>query len=129
MAGLLSLLVQLAGISTQRVGERLAGLSVLFAVALAFLLLGITGLAAALWILLARLIDPLLAALLIGSVSTILAGILLLVAKSHANADHLLYGRKKRPQAPETPDSVLLMLPLAVVAIIGFALSSRKPKA
>ena len=45
MTSILSLILQLAGISTQRVTERVAGLSVLFVLSLVFLLLGLVGLA------------------------------------------------------------------------------------
>lgn len=129
MGAVLSLLAQLSGISTHRVAERLAGISVLFVLALVFMLLGVVGLSAALWIQLSRMMDPLLAALLLGSASMIIAAILLLVAKSRANSDHVLYGRKKQPDAPATPDSALLMLPLAAMTIVGLVLGLRKPKA
>jgi hypothetical protein len=128
MATILSLILQLSGISTQRVAERVAGISVLFALSLVFMLLGVAGLSAAVWIQLSRMMDPLLAALIIGSVCMIIAAILMLVAKSRSNTDHILYGRKKLPEAPAAPDSALVMLPLAVMALVGFALSSRKPK-
>ena len=128
MATLLSLMLQLSGISTRQVAERVAGISVLFALSVVFLLLGVAGLSAALWIQLSRMMDPLLAALIIGSVCMIIAAILMFVVKSRGNADHILYGRKQLPEAPPAPDSALVMLPLAVMAIVGFALSSRKPK-
>lgn len=128
MATILSLILQLSGISTRQVAERVAGISVLFALSVVFLLLGVAGLSAALWIQLSRMMDPLLAALIIGSVCMIIAAILMFVVKSRGNADHILYGRKQLPEAPPAPDSALVMLPLAVMAIVGFALSSRKPK-
>ena len=128
MATILSLILQLSGISTARVAERVAGISVLFALSLVFLLLGVSGLSAALWIQLSRMMDPLLAALIIGSVSMIIAAILMLLVKSRSNADHILYGRKQFPETPPAPDSALVMLPLAVMALVGFALSPRKPK-
>ena len=128
MAAILSLILQLSGISTARVAERVAGISVLFALSVVFLLLGVAGLSTALWIQLSRMMDPLLAALIIGSVSLIIAAILMLLVKGRSNADHILYGRKQLPETPPAPDSALVMLPLAVMALIGFALSPRKPK-
>lgn len=50
MAAILSLILQLSGISTARVAERVAGISVLFALSVVFLLLGVAGLSTALWI-------------------------------------------------------------------------------
>ena len=125
MTQILSLILQLSGISTRRVAERLGGLSVLYVLSVVFLLLGITGLFAALWILLSRVMDPLLAALLMGSLSLIIAGCLLLAAKSRSNADNILYGRKAQPELPSAPDSLLLVVPLLIAALLGFAITRK----
>ena len=127
MAALLSLILQLSGISARAVSGRVAGLSVMFVLALGFLLLGLMGLSAAAWLALARVMDPLLAALIMGSVAVILAAILLLAARSQARADYLLYGRPKTATPPPTPDNLAVLLTLAALAVLGFLLGS-KPK-
>jgi hypothetical protein len=130
MAAILSLILQLAGISAREVSGRVASLSVMFVLALGFLLLGLMGLSAAAWLALARVMDPLLAALIMGSVAVIIAAILLLVARSHARAEYLLYGRLKPPATPPpAPDNLAVLLPLAAMAVLGFLLSGSNPKA
>lgn len=128
MAAILSLILQLSGISARDVSGRVAGMSVMFVLALGFLLLGLMGLSAAAWLALARVMDPLLAALIMGSVAVITAAILLLVARSQARAEYLLYGRpKKAAPPPPAPDNLAVLLPLAAMAVLGFLLGG-KPK-
>lgn len=128
MAALLSLILQLSGISARAVCRAASpGCGWMFVLALGFLLLGLMGLSAAAWLALARVMDPLLAALIMGSVAVILAAILLLVARSQARADYLLYGRPKTATPPPTPDNLAVLLPLAALAVLGFLLGS-KPK-
>lgn len=86
MLGLLRLGAALARLAATEAASRAARTGALMALALVFALIGFTGFAAALWIWLARVFDPVLAALLIGGCGFVVAAVLLVVARSTARA-------------------------------------------
>ena len=133
MLAILRLVSVLAGNSVQRAGLRVARVSGLLALALLFGMMGLAGFAAALFILLARVMDPALAALVLGSFCFLVAAILLLVARAQAS-------RNRQPQT--TPEEQLaerdltalfqaagktsIWLPLGLTALAAFVVTSRR---
>lgn len=96
--------------------------------ALLFALVGFAGFAAALWIWLARTLDPISAALMIGGGGFVVSALVLLVAGrprrpqslfSAAEAEQLLAEVKARQS------TVALWTPLIGVALIGYLLGSK----
>lgn len=126
MQTLLMLALELAGLSARPVIRRSA---LLVGAALIFLLIGLTGLAGALWIVLARATDPAVAALIMGGAGFLLAGMTLLIARA-----------QMRPQVPalslkdaEAALSALMSKdgsggvwgPVVAAAVIGFLITRR----
>jgi cyanate permease len=121
MSAILHLITALAGQSLRQTGQHMARVSVLVVLAMVFLMLGLLGFAVAGFILLARVMDPSLAALLMGAGCCLMAGILLLLARQP---------RAKPEVAPELQallDSAgkqSLLVPL-VLAVLGGFLATR----
>ena len=112
---------------------RLARASGLFMLAMVFLMIGLTGFAVAAFILLARVLDPLLAALLIGSLSCLIGAVLLLVARAQANPQRLFHATPDERQARldltaklETLGSTGFVMPLVLAVLSGLLVASRK---
>ena len=82
MSALLNLLSGLLRIRAAQAARRFGTASVLMLLAMLFLMIGITGLMGALWIALARLLDPVSAALIIGGGGCVIAAVFLLIAVS-----------------------------------------------
>ena len=133
MLTVLRLIADLAGQSAQRAGMRLARASGLFMLAMVFLMIGLTGFAVAAFILLARVLDPLLAALLIGSLSCLIGAVLLLVARAQANPQRLFHATPDERQARldltaklETLGSTGFVMPLVLAVLSGLLVAARK---
>lgn len=128
MLALLRLATAIAGQSAQRTARRYARVSALFMVAMVFLMIGLTGFAVAGFILLARVMDPAVAALLIGSLCCLIAAILLLVARMQARpAQQPFLGSPEEQRALlDTVGAAGIWTPLAIAALAGFILTSRK---
>ena len=86
MSAILTLLLDM---TSGAVGHALRRAAVFGALVLIFLWIGLAGFAAALWILLARATDPVIAALLVGAGGLVLAGLTVLIAQAGA--------RRRRP--------------------------------
>ena len=133
MARLLKLALQLAGLRARAIGQAALMIGVALILLLIFLLIGLAGLAGALWIVLARATDPAIAALIIGGAGFVLAGVTLLIARV-----------RMRPPVPPAPAVVLkdaeaavlafmaksdgggVWGPILAVALIGFLVTGRK---
>ena len=125
MQSLVMLALEVAGLSARPVIRQSA---LLLGAALIFLVIGLTGLIGARWIVLARATDPAVAALIMGGAGFLLAGVTLLIARAHM-----------RPQAPalslkdaEAALSALMSKegsgvwgPVAAAAVIGFLITRR----
>ena len=126
----LRLALTLARLFAAQTLRRLAVTAALLALALLFLLIGLAGLLAALWLWLARVLDPISAALLIGGAGVIMAMLLVLIARNRrpapgpfasSAADDLQEALKDQKA------SLAVWAPLIALALIGFFLG-RKPK-
>ena len=133
MLAILRLISVLAGNSLQRAGLRVARVSGLLAVALLFVMLGLTGFAVAVFILLARVMDPALAALMLGLFCLLIAAILLLVARTQASRTRTPHGTADQPLAQpdltallQTAGKTGIWLPLGLAALAAFILTSRR---
>lgn len=124
----LRLAMGLAKLSAAQATGRIAAASGLFALALLFALIGFTAFTVAFWIWLARVLDPISAALIVGGMAFFLAAILLLVARSKARrptlfgspaAQHLLDEFKANRSTVE------VWAPLVGVALLGFLLGGK----
>lgn len=133
MLSVVRLFSVLAGGALQRTGRRVARVSLLLVVALLFALFGLTGFAVAAFILLARVMDPALAALLMGGVSFLIAAILLLVAQSQGNRQPLVNGtpeedalRQQMAALMDTASKTGPWLPLGLAVLGGFMVTRRR---
>lgn len=133
LASLLRLATTLAGQSAQRAGRRVARVSLLLALALLFVMIGLTGFAVAGFILLARVMDPVLAALLLGSLCCLIAAILLLIARAQTRPQALPartaeeeLARRDLTALLQTATQTGIWLPLILALLGGFFLTSRK---
>lgn len=126
MPTLVTLALEMVGLSLRPILR----MAVLSGVALVFLLIGLTGLAGALWIVLARATDPAVAALIMGGAGFVLAGLTLLAARA-----------QMRPRAPvlsvKEAEALLsavmakaegggVWTPILAAALIGFLVTARK---
>ncbi len=107
----------------------------LFVLALTFLMIGVIGLCAALFILLARYIDPALLALLMGSFFCVVAGILLLAARTRSKAVSPTVptpeidfdmARREAMAYLDRASPTTIWLPVVLVAIVGYVVTSRR---
>ena len=132
----MDVILQLALALVDRSAQQFAGqawrTTLFVLVALVFALFGLAGLAGALWIVLAREIGPALAALILGGVSLMLAGVIALVAvarQRQRRRDRELLTRQIESaltamMANETAGSV--WVPLLAAALAGFLLTGRR---
>lgn len=124
----LRLALALAKLSAAQASGRIAAASGLFALALLFMLIGVTAFAAALWIWLAEVLDPISAALIIGGAAFLLAGILLLIARSKARAPSLFRSPAMQELLSEfkaNRGTAEVWAPLIGVALLGFLLGGK----
>lgn len=133
MSTLLRLIVMFAGQSVQRAGRRAARATALFVVAIVFLAIGITAFSLAGFLLLARVIDPVLAALLVGSLFCLAGAVLLLVVRAQTNPRRRLLGTFEQQRAEQDLTALLgaagpkvVLLPLVLALLGGYLLASRK---
>ncbi len=133
MGGLLHLGMTIAALALRQTRARIACASMIFAAALFFLLIGLLGFAAAAFILLAKITNPLIAALICGASGMVLGAVLLLIARARARPARLLLGDKVAQDLraevismtkSATPGQVLT--PLALTALAAFLLTSRR---
>lgn len=118
--------------SAQQFARQAWRTSLLVLIASVFALFGLAGLAGALWIVLAREIDPAAAALILGGVSLLLAGLIAFVAVGRlrqSRRDRELRTRQMQAtlsamMAKETTGSV--WVPLLVASLAGFLLTRRR---
>ena len=131
MAAILRLAAMLAGLSLRRAGARAAGVTATFAAALLFLLVGLLGLSAAGFILLAQATSPLVSALVCGGAGLVIGAGLLLAARAQARPARLFLGQGTGLPADlsalmkDASDSQLRGA-LAVTAVAAFLLASRR---
>lgn len=124
----LRLAMALAKLSAAQATGRIAAVSGLFAVALLFMLIGITAFAAALWIWLAKVLDPISAALIIGGAAFLIAGSLLLIARSKTRAPSLFNSPALQDLLSEfkaNRSTAEVWAPLIGVALLGFLLGGK----
>lgn len=124
----LRLAMALAKLSAAQATGRIAAVSGLFAVALLFVLIGITAFAAALWIWLADVLDPISAALIIGGAAFMVAGSLLLIARSKTRRPSLFNSPAVQDLLSEFKTSrstAEVWAPLIGVALLGFLLGGK----
>lgn len=124
----LRLAMALAKLSAAQATGRIAAVSGLFAVALLFMLIGITAFAAALWIWLADVLDPISAALIIGGAAFLIAGSLLLIARSKTRRPSLFNSPAMQDLLSEFKTSrsnAEVWAPLIGVALLGFLLGGK----
>lgn len=128
MFAALRLLLSLARLSAAQASRRMAVTSGLFAVAMLFALIGLTGFLVALWIWLARVLDPISAALVIGGAGFLIAAILILIARNQkpapslfasSEATELLAGFRAKQ------DTLDIWTPLIGLALLGFFLGGK----
>ena len=128
MISALRLLMALARLSATQTAHRVAVTSGLLAVAMVFALIGCAGFGAAFWIWLARVLDPISAALVIGGVGFVIAAILILVARY----------RRPAPSPFASPEAMELLAgfrtgqktldtwaPLIGLALLGFLMGGK----
>ena len=134
MLTLLRLAAQLAANQAQRVAGRMAGISALMAAAFVFAMFGLVGFGVALFIVLARVMDPALAAVIMGSFSFLIAAVLLLVARSRGTKAGLFASTPEERQARldllalSKADPTAVWLPLVLAVLAGYAVTSGKDK-
>lgn len=124
----LRLAMALAKLSAAQATGRIAAVSGLFAVALLFVLIGITAFAAALWIWLADVLDPISAALIIGGAAFLIAAVLLLVARSKTRRPSLFNSPVVQDLLSEFKTSrstAEVWAPLIGVALLGLLLGGK----
>ena len=133
MFALLRLAGRLLDRSVRRAGRRVATASLLFAMALVFPMIGFVGFGVAVFILLTRLMDPALAALLLGSVAFVIAAILMLLARAQTQparfrANPPIEEQLKLELAAllENSSTATTLAPLAVAVLIGFLMTARR---
>lgn len=127
------LMADLAGLAAQRAAQRLARASALFVLAMLFLMIGLTGFALAGFIVLARLLDPLLAAVLVGSLCCLIGAVLMLVARAQASPQRLFLATPEERQARQDLSATLkslgpagIVIPLVLAVLGGLFATSRK---
>jgi len=124
----LRLAMALAKLSAAQASGRIAAASGLFALALLFLLIGVTAFAAAFWIWLAKVLDPISAALIIAGASFLIAGLLLLIARSKTRAPSLFNAPAMQQLLSEfkaNRSTAEVWAPLIGVALLGFLLGGK----
>ena len=133
MPTLLRLIVMLAGQSVQRAGRRAARATALFVVAIVFLAIGITAFSLAGFLLLARVIDPVLAALLVGSLFCLSGAVLLLMVRAQTNPRRRFIVTSDQQQAEQDLTALLgaagtkvVLVPLVLAVLGGYLLASRR---
>lgn len=128
MTSAFRLLMALARLSATQTAHRMAVTSALFVVAILFALIGCAGFGAAFWIWLARVLDPISAALVIGGAGFLIAAILILVARY----------RRPPPSLLQSPEAMELLAgfrtgqktldtwtPLIGLALLGFLMGGK----
>ena len=127
MPTFLMLAVELLGLSARPVIGRMAMLTVM---ALIFLTIGLTGLCGALWIVLARATDPVMAALIMGGAGFLLAGIVLLAARMQARPQRPAMALKEAEAALSAflskQDGGGVWTPILAAVVIGFLATRRR---
>jgi hypothetical protein len=126
MRALLRLAQRVAVGAVQHTARRVARVSALLAVALLFAMLGLTGFAAAAFILLARVLDPALAALLLGALCFTVAALLLLVARASPPTRPEDQARRDLMALVETAGKSGVWLPLLLAVLGGLMLTTRR---
>lgn len=124
----LRLALALAKLSAAQATGRIAAVSGLLAVALLFVVIGIAAFAAALWIWLAQVLDPISAALIIGGAAFLIAGILLLIARSKTRRPSLFNAPAVQELLSEfkaNRSTAEVWAPLIGVALLGFLLGGK----
>lgn len=130
MPTLLTLALEMLGLSLRSILRPILRTAFLSGVALVFLMIGLTSLAVALWIVLARATDPAVAALIMAGAGFVLAALTLLAARA-----------QMRPRAPvlslRETEAVLSAImakaegggvwtPILAAALLGFLVTARK---
>ncbi|MBN8631097.1 MAG: hypothetical protein J0L76_09615 [Rhodobacterales bacterium] len=134
MGGLLHLALGLTGIGLHRTGARVASVSMIFAAALLFLLIGLLGFAGVAFLLLAQATSPMVAALICGSSGLFIGALLLLLARARAQPMRLLMGRNAGKSLPAFDPASLardasdteVRGALVLTALAAFLLSTRR---
>ena len=130
MIPVLRLVASLVRLSTAPAIRRIAVVSGLPGLALLLALIGFTGFAAALWIWLARLLDPVAVARIIAGAGFVIAAILLLVASRQRRAPGLLSSPEAQQVLADLKPGqgpITLRAPRIGPALLGFPLG-RKSK-
>ena len=127
MQTLLMLILKLIDHSARpRIG-RMAVLSVL---AMVFLAIGVAGLAGALWIVLARATDPVIAALVMGGAGFLLAGLMLLLARAQMRPRPAAMSLQEAEEALSAfmakQEGGAVWTPIVAAAVLGFLLTRRR---
>ena len=127
MPTLLMLILKLVDRSTRpRIG-RMAVLSVL---AMVFLAIGVTSLAVALWIVLARATDPAIAALIMGGAGFALAGLMLLLARAQLRPRPAAMSLQEAEAALSAfmarQEGSAVWTPVVAAVVLGFLLTRRR---
>jgi Putative Actinobacterial Holin-X, holin superfamily III len=129
---LLQLALEMAGLSARQVAARAARTSIILVVALIFMLIGLAGFTAALWIVLAHQTGPAVASLIIGGIGFVLAGILVLVARAGTGsrrthrADPMQEAERALSDFMADTKGAARWTPLVAAAVIGFLLTRRR---
>jgi hypothetical protein len=127
MPSVLMLAVELLGLSARPVIGRMAMLTV---AAMIFLLIGLAGLAGALWIVLARATDPAVAALIMGGAGFLLAGLMMLLARLQTRSRRVELPLKEVEAALSAfmskQEGSGVWTPMLAAAVIGFLLTRRR---
>ena len=130
---LLPLIAALAGDTVHRTTRRVARVSALFALAIVFLGIGIIGLSLAAFLLLARLMDPIIAALLIGSLFCLFGAVLMLLARTEARyrqplraSPELERARQDLTALMQVGGAPVVLVPAILAVVAGYIWASRK---
>ncbi|MEO8241390.1 MAG: phage holin family protein [bacterium] len=135
MTALLRIAALLATGAAQRAARRAAEVSVLVILALTFLMIGLVGLCAALFILLSRYMDPALLALLLGSFFCLVAAVLLLMAKSRSQMIRPMLptpeidfelARREAKAFLDRASPATIWTPVIIAAVIGYLVTTRR---
>ncbi|MEI6099769.1 MAG: phage holin family protein [Alphaproteobacteria bacterium] len=119
--------------AVQRTGRRVARVSALVVLAMVFITIGMTGLSLAAFLLLARLLDPILAALLLGSLFCLSGAVLLWVAAAQVRPRNPAFVSPEQEPARQDLAGLLrvagvpvVLIPVLMAAVFGFLISNRK---
>ena len=129
MGAVLGLVLELAGASARQAVGRAARATVWLVAALICAAIGVAGFAAALWIVLAHRLDPVSAALIMGLLGLVLAGVCALIARAQMRGPRQVLALQEVEaalQAVMKEDGAGVWTPVLAAALVGFLITGRR---